>query len=79
MENYRSLAEKKVSTFILLELDPEGQALSEIDKRLVGKVRANDFIGVAEDGKIRLLLSQASSKDLDFILPRFEGFNIEVK
>lgn len=79
LENYRSLAEKKVSTFILLELDPEGQALSEIDKRLVGKVRANDFIGVAEDGKIRLLLSQASSKDLDFILPRFEGFNIEVK
>ncbi len=78
LENYAALAEKKVSTYVLLEINPDGCSYEEMDKKLLGKVRANDIIGAAENGKVRLLLSQATEKDLPFILPRFEGMDVEV-
>ena len=34
---------------------------------------------VTEEGKLQLLLAQATEKDLPYILPRFEGFQVEVK
>lgn len=77
--SYAALSEKKVSTYVLLEIDPEGRSYAEMDSLLQGKVRANDIIGAAAEGKLRLLLSQATQKDLPFILPRFEGFQVEVK
>ena len=55
------------------------QRRQAIDKMLAGKVRVNDVIGMSEDGNIRLLLSGATEKDLPFILPRFEGIDVEVK
>jgi UDP-glucose 4-epimerase len=79
LDNYRALAEKKVSTHVLLEVDPCGCTYEEMDKQLRGKVRANDVIGVTADGKLMLLLAQATEKDLRFILPRFRNFRIEVK
>lgn len=79
LENYIALSEKKVSTFILLEVDMEGRTCAEMDGLFRGKVRANDIIGVTEDGKLQLLMSQATEKDLPYILPRFEGFQVEVK
>ena len=78
-KNYAALAEKKVSSFILLELNTTGLSPEEIEKKLLGKVRANDIIGLSEDGKAKLLLSGATEKDLPFILPRFEGMDVEVK
>lgn len=78
-KNYAALAEKKVSSFILLELNTTGLSPEEIEKKLLGKVRANDIIGLSEDGNVKLLLSGATEKDLPFILPRFEGMDVEVK
>ena len=77
--NYVALAEKKVSSFVMLEINSKGHSYEEIDKMLAGKVRTNDIIGISDDGNIRLLLSGATDKDLPFILPRFEGMDVEVK
>lgn len=79
LNNYAALAEKKVSNFVMLEINSNGHSYEEIDKMLAGKVRANDIIGMSDDGNIRLLLSGATEKDLPFILPRFEGIDVEVK
>ncbi|MBQ7288276.1 MAG: HD domain-containing protein [Clostridia bacterium] len=79
LNNYAALAEKKVSNFVMLEINSNGHSYEEIDKMLAGKVRTNDIIGISDDGNIRLLLSGATEKDLPFILPRFEGMNVEVK
>lgn len=79
LRNYIALSDKKVSTHVLLEIDPKGRSYEEMNQMLQHKVRANDIIGATADGKLMLLLSQATEKDLQFILPRFEGFEVEVK
>ena len=79
LSNYKTLAEKKVSSYVLLTVDPCGRTYEEMDKLLRGKIRANDVIGVGEDGKLEILMAQATEKDLQFILPRFQNFRIEVK
>jgi len=78
VRSFDSLAEKKVSSYVLLEFDCEGRSYTEMDALLFPKVRANDILGAAPDGKIRLLLSQASEKDLPFVLPRFESLGLSV-
>ena len=45
---------------------------------LTGKIRLNYILGITNDGKLRLILSQASEKDIEFILPRFCGLDITV-
>jgi hypothetical protein len=50
-----------------------------MDQLLWGKVRANDIIGITAEGKVQVLLSQATEKDLQFILPRYKDFLVEVK
>ena len=79
VSNYVLLAEKKVSTYVLLEIDPCGRSWEEMDQLLRGKARANDVIGITADGKVQILLSQATENDLQFILPRFKDFLVEVK
>lgn len=80
LQGFKALAEKKVSSYLLLELHMEGRSYKEMDELFSQKVRANDILGAADDGKLRLLLSGATEKDLPFILPRFEnsGFTISV-
>jgi len=78
LKNYVALSEKKVSTYILLEIDNQGRSYCEMDELISRKVRANDILGATPNGKIRLLLSQATEDDLPFILPRFEDFSVEV-
>ena len=78
VQNFAALAEKKVSTYVMLEFDINGHTLKEANEMLTGKIRLNDILGITNDGKLRLILSQASEKDIEFILPRFEGLDITV-
>ncbi|MBR2848548.1 MAG: HD domain-containing protein [Clostridia bacterium] len=78
VQNFAALAEKKVSTYVMLEFDINGHTLKEADDILTGKIRLNDILGITNDGKLRLILSQASEKDIEFILPRFCGLDITV-
>lgn len=79
LAHYVALSEKKVSTYVLLEIDPKGRSYEEMDELLRGKVRANDIMGATSDKKLKIIFSQATEKDLQFILPRFEGFELTVK
>ena len=74
--DFAALAEKKVSSYLQLEFDLNGHTLYEANEMLAGKVRLNDILGVTRDGKLQLILSQATEKDLGFILPRFEKLDI---
>lgn len=78
VQNFAALAEKKVSTYVMLEFDLNGHTLKEANQMLTGKIRLNDILGITNDGKLRLILSQASEKDIEFILPRFCGLDITV-
>jgi hypothetical protein len=78
LKNFEALAEKKISTFTMLEFGLNGHTLEEVDAMLAGKVRTSDILGVTDSGSLRLLLSQASEKDLAFILPRFEGLDVTI-
>ena len=77
-ENFRNMAERKVFTYEFLELDIKGYTYEEVDDMLTGKIRANDILGETRDGKLGILLSQATENDLKFILPRFENLEITV-
>ena len=72
LKNYQALAEKKVSSHILLGIDKGDMSYSRMSEILSKKIRASDVIGVDENGNLCVLLSQASEKDLQYILPRFE-------
>ena len=78
LKNYEALVERKVFSYVLLEFDCKGRTLQEANELLRGRVRTNDILGISYDGQIRLLLSQATAKDLEFILPRFESLDIGV-
>ena len=79
LKNFKALSEKKVSTFLLLKINGKGHSLEELDTILAPKIRANDIIGATEnEGELILLLSQASEADLQYILPRFEGLDLDV-
>ncbi len=78
LQNFKALAERKVSSFVLLEFDNDGRTYVQMEELLLKKVRTNDILGATEDGKVRLLLSGATEKDLPFILPRFENTGLTI-
>ncbi len=77
-KNFKDMAERKVFSYEFMEIDPCGHSYQEIDQMLIGKIRANDILGELENGKLGLLLSQATKNDLQYILPRFENLDITV-
>ena len=74
--NFSALAEKKVSSYVVLTFDLNGHTLSEADAMLVGKIRSTDILGVTSEGRLCLILAQATEDDLKYVLPRFEGLDI---
>lgn len=78
LEDFEALEEKKFATHLLLEIDREDRSYDEMDDLLLPLVRSNDVLGVSREGKIRLLLTQASEENLPVILPRFEKLGLKV-
>ena len=79
IENHRELNAKKVSSFVILELETGDYTLEEIDSMIADKVRTTDIIGVTSDGKLQIVLTQASHDDLKYILPRFDNVDIPIR
>lgn len=77
-ENFKRMAERKVFSYLLLEIDRKEHSYKEADEMLSKRIRTNDILGVDEKGDLKLLLSQATESDLEFILPRFESLDVEV-
>ena len=78
-ENFKNMAERKVFAYEFMEIDTNGHSYTEIDTMLRGKIRANDILGETDNGKLGILLSQATKNDLKYILPRFEELDITVE
>ena len=76
IQHFAALAEKKISTYIILEFDLNGHTLEEAAAMISKKIRTTDILGIGSNGKLQLLLSQAEEKDLEYILPRFEELDI---
>ena len=77
-QSFKRMAERKVFTYVLLGVDGKGKSLKELDEMLHSKVRVNDILGIDEAGEVKILLSQASKKDLEFVLPRFADLDVEI-
>lgn len=77
-ENFKDMSARKVFSYEFIEIDTNSHSYDEVDKMLLGKIRANDILGEIENGKLGILLSQATKEDLKFILPRFENLDIKV-
>lgn len=77
-ESFRKMADRKVFSYIQLEIDCREHTLDEVDDMIERRIRANDILGITKDGSLRLLLSQATEDDLSFILPRFEELDIGI-
>lgn len=78
-ESFRKMAERKVFSYLELEIDCKGIPLDDVDDLLEKRIRTNDIMGIDKDGKLKILLSQATKDDLTHILPRFENLGIGVK
>lgn len=78
LQKFKALAEKKVSSYVVLEFEMEGRSYQQMEELLLYKVRANDILGAAGDDKVRILFSGAGQKDLEFILPRFENTGLKI-
>lgn len=79
VDHCRMLEAKKVSSFTMLEVDADGRTFEEIDRMISNKVRTADIVGVTSEGRIRIILPQASHDDLKYVLPRFEGIDVQIK
>ncbi len=77
LSQYRALAEKKVSSYVMFQIDGAGKTVQELEELVSRKIRTTDVLGMTEDGKLRILFAQATENDLQYILPRFEGIEIE--
>ena len=76
LEDFNNMAAKKVFSFVMLDVDCKGHTLAEADEILGRRIRTNDILGDGGDGHLKILLSQATEKDLGVILPRFEGLDL---
>ena len=76
--SFKDMAERKVFSYMVLEVDGKGKDYTELNRVISRRIRVNDIMGLREDGKLWLLMSQATDADLDFILPRFKDLDIEI-
>ena len=72
----RQMKEKQYMDYTLLCLEKEQMTLAELSELVSKMVRNTDIIGMGEDGKVYLLLSQTSEADLDVISNRMEKNNL---
>ena len=79
IENYTELNAKKISSFVMLELETGDRTLEEMNSMIADKVRTTDIIGLSSDGKLQIILPQASHDDLRHILPRFDDIDVQIK
>ena len=80
LELQHSMREQKLASYILLKLSYENMTLEEADDALECCVRENDIRGISPEGDLFLILTQADSKALPFIVERLKrkGFDSKV-
>ena len=76
VQNFKKMSEKKIFSYLQIVIK-NNKSYKEIDQLLLGLIRTNDVVGLDNDGKVNVLLSQATTNDLPRITPRFENRGVE--
>lgn len=71
--------ENHLASYRLLQLDMEGRSLEEMDELLRSRVRGNDLLGMGEDGKIYLLMTQVDKSSENIVLRRFQEAGVKCR
>ncbi len=79
LNNFKSMSERKVFSYMCMKIQKLSYSYEELDRMLVGKIRANDVMGVISETELGILFSQATKDDLKFILPRFENLSLKTE
>lgn len=79
LSSKRLAKEKNRTPYLLLEGFVEEHSLVEYSIKVANLLRDNDYLGLDEDGKMIVLLSNSTEKDGDGVLSRFEKQGIEMK
>ena len=77
LKDFKNLYERKVFSYVHLIIGLNGHSISEASNMLLNLIRANDVLGMTTDGKLHLLLSQATGDDLKYILPRLNETDLD--
>ncbi len=72
----RQMQEKEYTEYVLLRIHREERDLTELSELVSGMVRANDVLGMGEDGEVYLLLAQTSGSGLDIVNERMHSKGI---
>ena len=78
IRNFDNLVSRKIFSYILMEFESGEYTMEQLSSMVSARIRTTDIMGMTRDGKLQLLLSQATPKDLDFILPRFESMGVGI-
>lgn len=76
VQNFKKMSEKKIFSYLHFVIKND-KSYGETDTMLSGLIRTNDVVGLDKDGKVNVLLSQATVNDLPRITPRFENRGVE--
>lgn len=79
LTQFRALRDKNMSSFLLVEIDEQGQSIEDAASKIYKCTRKNDIIGLSNEGHLMLLLSQARESDFKFVARRFENSSLKLK
>lgn len=66
----KQMRQKQYLDYILLRIVRDGKSLKELSDTISGIVRANDVLGLGEDGNLYLLMSQTQEADMGIVEER---------
>lgn len=70
------MKEKEYLDYTLLKLEQGVRSLEELSNQVSGMVRNNDVLGLLDDEKVYLLLSQTGAQGMEIIRERMEKANV---
>lgn len=80
VQAYTQAKEKNLAECVLLKICIEKEKYQEVDETMSGKLRDSDYMGMMPDGRLYVLLANATKENAVFVQERFEqnGYQTEV-
>lgn len=80
VQAYAQAKIKDLAECVLLKVNVSDERYKEIDENMTGKLRGSDYLGLRSDGRLYVLLANATKESAVFVQKRFEenGYQTEV-
>lgn len=75
----QQMREKEYLEFTIMRVENTDMSLEEIGKQVTLRLRNNDVVGLGENGKVYMILSQMNEKGISIITERMAKNHLEVK